>query len=307
MKKLITLLLAVLLLCGCNGAMPSEAPAAYDYKGEMAMGTTAEMEEMGYSTSSYGADNSGDFTINTDPSKKIIYTGSMQMETKDFDKSWEALRKQIEDQGGYITDLETYNNNYSTTSYRISYIVVKIPKDNLTAFMEGAKDCGEVTSSTISANDVTEHYADTQARLTNYQAEEKRLLELLDKAENIGDMLEIESHLNDVRYNIERCQTTLMNYDRKIEYSTVDISLREVVIYSSQTTFISRLSDALGDSAASFVAFIQDLIIFVIYAIPYVVVFAAVWFIFRKLVKKIEWKKLNPFRRKKESSASKEE
>ena len=118
--------------------------------------------------------------------------------------------------------------------------------------MGAAGELCNVVSRSTDVADVTESYTDTEARLKTLRLQEERLLEILSKATELSDVLELESRLSDVRYQIESYEATLRNYDSRVSYSTLHITLQEVVEYSiindPPQTLGQRLSDGFKDS-----------------------------------------------------------
>ncbi len=106
--------------------------------------------------------------------------------------------------------------------------------DKFRSVMDGLSELGNVPYSSINADNITEQYTDVQARLTSCQAEETRLLELLDKADTVDEMLQIESYLSDVRYEIESYTAQIKNWDSRISYSTVSLTFRRSVTTQQQ-------------------------------------------------------------------------
>ena len=101
----------------------------------------------------------------------------------------------------------------------------------------GLNTLGNVTYKTSGIQNITVEYTDTESRLKAYRTEEERLLVMLEKAETVEDMLNIEDRLS------LRCATasesltsTLMNWDSLISYSTVTLQITEV----SRITPITR-------------------------------------------------------------------
>ena len=75
----------------------------------------------------------------------------------------------------------------------------------------------------------------------------KKYAELLDKAETVSDVIEIENELTEVRYRIESMQTSLRNWDRRVSWSTVRLTVNEVSEYTPevQKGYGERLKEAL--------------------------------------------------------------
>lgn len=128
--------------------------------------------------------------------------------------------------------------------------------------------------------DVTESYTDTEARLKTLRLQEERLLEILSKATQLTDVLELESRLSDVRYQIESYEATLRNFDSRISYSTLHITLQEVVEYSiinsPPQTLGQRLSDGFKDSMRMVKNSAESVLVWLVTFLPLVLLWAAV-------------------------------
>ena len=99
--------------------------------------------------------------------------------------------------GGYV---DTSSSQRGGNGKLQGSVVVKILPENLDAFLLKLRDLGEVQNQSVSTDDVTKEYFDTQARLTNSQKMELQLQDLL-KRENgkVSDLLAVERELGRVR------------------------------------------------------------------------------------------------------------
>jgi hypothetical protein len=70
-------------------------------------------------------------------------------------------------------------------------MTLRIPSEKLDSAIGGLERIGEVKSKSISSTDVTEKYVDTQARLETKKQLRDRLQQLLEKAEDVKDVLAI--------------------------------------------------------------------------------------------------------------------
>jgi urocanate hydratase len=59
---------------------------------------------------------------------------------------------------------------------------------------------------------------------------QKRLLELLDKATKVEDMLKIEVQLNKVESEIERISARLANSNKRVDFATFTIQLCHIEV-----------------------------------------------------------------------------
>ncbi len=80
---------------------------------------------------------------------------------------------------------------------------MRIPADQLFAVLEELRSLGNVKRDTLDSDDVTMRYIDLEARNRNLQRQEERLLDVLDRAETIEDVLQVEKELARVRGDVE--------------------------------------------------------------------------------------------------------
>ena len=252
-RTILALILMVSLLTGCGGAAMNNATSDwspqestnggsmkgdYDYGYGWAEDSVASPEVPGSSMS--GSDVSGSALNNA----KIIYTADMTLETRDFDQASAALTALVSSVGGYFESREL--NQGST--YRSVYCVIRVPASRFIEFLEQAGEVAHMTYRNEYSQNVSEAYYDLEARLTTQRTKLQRLQELLAKADNMADIITIESAIADTELQIEYLTGSLRKYDSLIDYSTVNLSLREVYRLSNEevtpVTFGERLASA---------------------------------------------------------------
>lgn len=214
---------------------------------------------------------------------KIIRTADLSAETKEFDAAVAEIEKTVKELGGYIQSSNVRGQNYTSNgnySTRYASFTLRIPADRLDAFLSTAGELLNVTHSTSSAIDVSSDYYDIEARLSVLETERQLLEEMLSKSNSVNQMLEIETRLYDVIYEIESYKTMLKSYDGKVAYSTVNLNLSEVSDLSAINTdpsFGSRFVTAVSESWKNFVDFCQDFLIWLIYALPTLIILALIF------------------------------
>ncbi len=155
---------------------------------------------------------------------KLIYRANIDMESTEFDTALQGLNALVARMGGYFENSEL--NNYA--SYRRGSYTVRVPAENFDAFCTAVGALCQVNSLSRSAEDVSEYYYDTESRLLTQQTKLARLQELLKQAEDMEDIITLESAISDTELAIENLTGTLRRYDSLVGYSTVWISLQEV-------------------------------------------------------------------------------
>lgn len=304
MKKSLSLLLALLMLlslCACGSA--GSQSAAYEYASEApaaapAMSMDMSAEEAGYGGFSPAKNagvpgDTGAGVPETDPAK-IIYSADATVETTDFDGSITKLLEMVEQSKGWIESSSMNSANYRSIARGSSYnrsasYTLRIPSDKFDLLMGSLSQIGNVPYSHTYTENVTSQYYDTQARLTAYQTQETRLLEMMEKAETVSDVIAIEEKLTELRYQIESLQSSLKNWDRQVSYSTITLEVVEVSEYSPepQQTYGQELWQALTGAFRGLGQFFKDLLVFLVSAIPTILVLTVLFFIFRPLLRRL--------------------
>ena len=253
-----------------GGSAPSTA-AAYDAAPELAtysLDGGADTYGTGSAKSAVSGAGSADLlTSGTVDSAKIIYTAYLSIETKDFDGARQQLDETLDSMDGYMESSNEYTD--STDNTRTLSLTLRVPESAYSAFLTSAEAAGSVISRSESADDVTTQYLDIEARLDNLTAQRARLQELQASADALSDLLQIESSLSDVQYQIESYQSQLNWYANQVQYCTVNITLNEVeTLTSTGSSFGARLADAFRNGWSNFTAGVQTVLVFLIGAWP---------------------------------------
>ena len=258
---------------------PMEAPA--EPEEEFTYDTVATTEAgSGAAETPEPDDSVADYTA------KIIYTASVSIETTEFDKAVAALENQVQKIGGFVessnvTGDTQYNSDGTTTVVnRWAYYTVRIPCEQFEAFLHETEGFGNVISTSRDAQNVTSAYTDYEARLSSLNTQEERLLDMLSKSEDVETLIALEQRLSDVRYEIESIERNLRNYDMQIKYSTVNLDLREVEVYTPtvpvRRTFSQKLANSLSDGWNGFTRGIQNVILGLASALPALILLAVI-------------------------------
>ncbi len=219
--------------------------------------------------------------------KKIIRTASLTIRTQSYETSLSNLLTLCEGVGGWT---ESSSESTSTrTGLRTIHLTLRIPQSSLDGFLVGTADCGRITSRSETATDVTASYQDTQTRLDTQLALMERLQALIPESASLADLLALESQIADTQYMIDTLTTQLAATDRQVAYSTVTISLYEETapaITDGTVSLGQRLLSALRTGLDALLDFLQDMIVFLVAALPFigiVAVFALAFFIAHRI------------------------
>ena len=320
MKKISIIILAALLLTGCGAsdsksdsyiATEKSSTAESINGGEygMSMEYTEDVvseEVVENAAGNVSSENTGDISgvldtvvTNGDATQKIIKTVSMTMQTKEFDEVLTAIGQKTKAVQGYTESSSIEGNNYyNDNGNRYASIVVRVPQEQLETFLEEVGGLGNVTSQNLNTENITLKYADTKSHKEALQVEYDRVLALLEKADTMETILTLESHLSDLRYQLNQYESTLRTYDNKVDYSTVVLEIYEVeqIIEVKEETFWDKIKNGLSDNLIDIGNAGANFIIWLIVSLPYFIIWGIIIMVIVLVIRKIRKKR----RRKKE-------
>lgn len=306
MKKFLSIFLTVLLVfslcaCGSKSESPSAAPAD-SYGNSAPQSESAEYkEETGFDLSAEAQSGEGNREIEDVNPDKIIYSAEITVETTEFEKSMEQIKELVANYKGYIEQSSVNDASFRTKSSgsyysRSAEFTIRVPAGDFSQMNGDLSSIGNVPYSHTYTENVSAQYYDTEARLKAYTAQETRLLEMLDLAKSVEDVIAIEGELANVRYEIESLQSSLKNWDRRINYSTICLNLQEVREYSdepmgNQLSYGQQLLRSLKSGLHGIGRFFKDLLLWFVGALPAIVIIAVLIIIIRPLFKKLRAKR----------------
>ena len=308
---LLTLLTLLGLLSGCGGGGDTTAPdtasnsaateEADDAGGSYGAWAEAEVAEDSGGTAEDGASDRLE-------NAKMIYTARMEVETTAFDTADADLRTLVEVLGGYFEQaaVHDYGSGYRSGDYK-----VRIPADQFQPFLDQVGTLCHVTYQEQTSENVSEAYYDAESRLATQRTKLERLQNLLAQAENMEDIITIESAISETEYEIERLSGTMRHYDALVDYATVTLELSEVYRLSgtedAPKSFGEKLSNAFTDGLAAVVEGLENFAIWLAYSWLGILIFAAVVFAAVKLIGRLRrGQKLPKIGRKKNKNTANE-
>ena len=260
------------LLTGCGGSSGATATSAAAV--QETAGSAMEDAANGTGTGAGAADLSSG-ALTPQDSRKIIYNATLWLETKQFDQASADLLEAASQAGAYVQSSESSGS--AEQGNRSVYYTLRVPAENYSEFLNAAAQAANLIRRSESSQDVTAEYVDLEARLASLEQQRQRLDELAAQAESLEDLLAIESQRSEVQYQIESYTGQMNVLQDQISYSTVDVYLDEVTELTPQSpSFVSRVGSAFRGSWNGFVSVVQELVIGLIYLLPFLVVAAVV-------------------------------
>ncbi len=218
--RLCTAAIGLSLACsgGCAMAKPGKAYSAPVEVAAPVVGTPSAppggTNAFGGSAGKAGAAELAAFTPEksaaaTPANRMLVYNAQLTVAVAEPDAAMQKAEALAAEMGGYVQKIEGRRETLRVPAARFREAVAKL----------GAY--GAVTNRNIEAQDITEEYMDLELRLTNARAIRKRLEELLEKAKDVKDTLEVEKELNRVREEIERLEGRINYLSKQVAFSTI--------------------------------------------------------------------------------------
>lgn len=272
-------LFALVLFSGCGAGAPSDGvpqatPAMHESAGDDGFASATNITSDPAEPEEAPIPNpSGGETGNLSNDQKLIYRLYLNIETLDYDASVTGLERLCKEMGGYVEHSSVSGSRLSFSSLRYADYTLRIPSDKLNAFETACGDIGNVYGSSRETENATAQYVDLSARLGSLQTEESRLLELLEQAGDLDSIIALNQRLSEVRYEIESIQSSLRGIDSLVSYSTVYITLSEVVSTTDASgvprTFGERVSASFTKGMNTFKKTMESLGVFLFGSAPF--------------------------------------
>ena len=149
----------------------------------------------------------------------IVHTAFMSLVTEDVALTIGRIGDTASSLGGWVV-------NSDRSSRHSGSIAVRVPAETLDEALRRIGDMAEVEARSITSQDVTDEYVDSQSRLVSMRATEERLLTFLERAETVEEALLVQRELSELQLRIEETQGRLNFLSQTAAYSLIQVSLR---------------------------------------------------------------------------------
>jgi hypothetical protein len=102
------------------------------------------------------------------------------------------------------------------------------------------------------------------------------MMESLNSKTDYDFWLTLQTRLSDIRQQIAVYQGQIKLYDSQVSYSTVHLNFRETQTYEKKDTFGSRIGASFSESWENFGEGFEDFVVFLVGAIPTLLVLAVI-------------------------------
>jgi len=162
----------------------------------------------------------------TPEERMIVRTGEMSLVVEEVTQASEEIAQLAAGLNGYVV-----SSSISGEEEEIrGWISIRVPDEKFDQALAELRDLAvRVESESTYSEDVTEEYIDLESRLKNAEATEQQYLALLEKAEDVEDILRIYDSLSRVRQEIEQIKGRMLYLERTSSMSLISVRLEPEV------------------------------------------------------------------------------
>ncbi|MFD9871858.1 DUF4349 domain-containing protein [Streptomyces niveus] len=217
------LLTASLALAGCTASSSDSG----DMKGESAAEPAAGRQGAGAAADAEAGKRQDDKSEGIDEKfakTHVIRTATLSVEVKSVTKALAEARTVALDAGGVVEDETTERVD---DTHVASNVVLRVPEAEYDAVLTELAGTGKLLARSANAKDVTEQVVDVNSRIATQRASVNRVRKLMDQAEDITDVVALESQLNTRQAELESLLAKQASLADRTTMATITLDLSE--------------------------------------------------------------------------------
>lgn len=221
--------------------------------------------------------------------RKLVVTASVDCETMDYDNFIPEIQDKVTTLGGYCESVDVGELGYGENHLRTARFTIRIPKDKYDRFMKYVDVGGNVTRRLENVEDVTLRYTDVESHRDVLVTEKEFLMDMLEKAYDVNEMIEIENRLYDVINELESAERQLRTLSNMVDYTTVNLYVEEVkeetIVH--EMGYFEEMFKGLLDSCKELVDVVTGIISWIVQNIPWIIAWVVIIYVVVKIVKRL--------------------
>ncbi|MDK2866885.1 MAG: hypothetical protein PWP51_956 [Clostridiales bacterium] len=229
----------------------------------------------------------------------ILKTANLSIDVESYDETVAAIKAVLEGTEGYIESEQTsYKTRYTDRdNLRYGSFVLRVPADLFDQMLDSIKANGFVNYDNVNSEDVTKYYRDTASQVENLKITENRLREILEKATDVSDILEIENELTRTRREIDALTNQLKNWEDLADLSYVYVEIDEVeslnpTIEPIDDSVLAKAKEGFIDTINAIVKTTMEIFIWLVAKSPVLLILAILAWVGSKIWRKKRHKKI---------------
>ncbi len=158
------------------------------------------------------------------PERMIVRTGEMALVVTDVLETIEQIVELADRYDGYVVS----SNSWREGDSLVGSISIRVDAANFDNAIRSLRNMAvEVNYEMTTSRDVTEEYVDLSAQLNNLEVAEAQLLELMERAGTVEEILAVQRDLSNVRGEIERTKGRMQYLEQTSSTSLISVQLQQ--------------------------------------------------------------------------------
>ncbi|MFK7739747.1 MAG: DUF4349 domain-containing protein [Planctomycetota bacterium] len=150
------------------------------------------------------------------PPRMLVYQGQIRVEVARAEEAAAAFVERVKLWGGYLQKQVGAD------------LTVRVPAAKFEEALASVRAAGRVLSERRETNDVTEEFVDLGIRVDTARRSRERLLQVLEKAEKVEDILRVERELRRLTAEIERMEGRLKYLRDRVALATLEVGFAAI-------------------------------------------------------------------------------
>ncbi|MFE3253529.1 DUF4349 domain-containing protein [Streptomyces sp. NPDC059209] len=211
----------------------------------------------------------------------VIRTATLSVEVKSVTKALAEARTVALDAGGVVEDETTERVD---DTHVASNVVLRVPEAEYDSVLTELAGTGKLLARSANAKDVTEQVVDVNSRIATQRASVNRVRKLMDQAEDITDVVALESQLNTRQSELEALLAKQASLADRTTMATITLDLSERAKDEKDSgDGDPGFLDALGGGWDALVTVVRWIVVVVAAILPFVAalgVLFGLWLLF---------------------------
>ncbi len=159
----------------------------------------------------------------------MIRTANLSIVVENPAKTMDAVIQMATDMGGFVVSSDLRKTTVGEiTDIPAANVTIRVPAERLNEALSQIKSqtkdpSKDVTSETITGQDVTQEFTDLNSRKKNLEETEQQLREIMKSAQKTQDVLDVYQQVSSVRGQIEVLQGQIQYYQESSSFSAISV------------------------------------------------------------------------------------
>jgi hypothetical protein len=206
--------------------------------------------------------------------RKLVKSANLRIRVSDPDVLERRIAETLDRYGAYASQTAVYENSRSYT--------IRVPELSYRFLLEEINGLGKILYRSENAEDVTLRYYDLAGRLATREELLKTYRAYLGKAQNIEEILSVETKIAELQYEIDRTGTQFRSLANMVDYATIELELVGPVSVSSAAgpSLGERITTLFGSFGVYASMALLALVGILIYGIPAIIILTLLFWLF---------------------------